>query len=160
MPVKGKVKVKKAVRKVGSTVKKAASKVKRAVKVGVTNRISNAVYSAKGRTKQEGGTTTTTKEYSPKYSRYQKGKASDKKITKTKTVKGNSDKGYTLTKTKTKQTATKSSRGYKDPVKTKTKTKSISRNKAAKVIKKGAKKQVKQQSTYRTLKNALGKKKK
>ncbi len=108
------------------------------------NTVSNVVYRAKGDTEQEGGKTTTTKE-SSSMRRYKKGKDSTK-VTKTKEVKPTKS-GYSLTKTKTKR---KGVSVYGSPTKTKTSTKNISEKKAARVIKKGTKKQ----SNYSTLKKA------
>ena len=135
-------KVKKAIKKVASKVKSTARHAK--------NIVSNVAYSAKGETEQKGGTTTTTKERSPSQKRYAKG-ASSTKVTKTKAVSKGKDVSYKLTKTKTKQKAV---RKYGDPVKTKTKTKTISEKRAARVIKRGAKRQLKGESTYSTLRKA------
>ena len=70
--------------------------------------------------------------------RYNKGKDSTK-VTKTKDVSKNKDGSYKLTKTKTKVKGVKK---YGKPVKTKTSTKKISEKKAAKIIKKGQKRQL------------------
>jgi len=117
-------------------LKKAARKVSAVV--------SNARDRVKGYTTQKGGTTTTTKESST-MRRYNKGKDSTK-VTKTKEVKPTKT-GYSLTKTKTKQKGVKK---YGAPTKTKTSTKNISERRAAKVIKKGQKRQ----EGFKTLKQA------
>lgn len=157
----------KNVEKVKRAVKTNVEKVKRAVKTNVINPIDNLAFSMRGRTTQQGSTTTTKKERSPSYKRYKKGKGVSTRVTKKKTVTekglgyGVREKGYGLTKTKTKQKAKSGSQSsYGDPVKTKNKTKSISYNRAANIIKKGTRKEVKQQSNYRTLRNAFQKNKK
>jgi hypothetical protein len=112
----------------GNPIKKVVKKIK--------NIVYNTADRAKGYTTQKGGTTTTTKERSS-MRRYDKGKDSTK-VTKTKAVSKNKDGSYNLTKTKSK---VKGVRTYGKPVKTKTSTKTISGKRAAKVIKKGQKRQ-------------------
>tara|TARA_X000001382_G_C3101811_1_gene156969 strand:- start:61 stop:558 length:498 start_codon:yes stop_codon:yes gene_type:complete len=123
----------------------------------------------KGSTKQEGGKTTTTKEYAFKgknkglrggsnmgYTSYDWRPGvgdSGKKVIKTKTISPTNDYGkYTLTKKKESfPYQTSSGSDFGDATKSKTKTKTISQNRAARIINRGTRRQ----SNWRTVRNAI-----
>ena len=143
--------LKKSIKKVGSAVRRVGK--------NVINPISNLAYSMRGRTTQEGGTTTTERSRGGSYKRYMAGKTKDVLSTTTKNVEKWGSGKYKLTKTKEKLVSGKGKKStgmsWLTPVTTKTKTKIISANRAARIIKRGAKKQLKQQTNYKTLRNAF-----